>query len=759
MMSSTEMGSMKLVATLAIVGALVLASALRYQPPHPHPVDAPAAEFSAGRAREVLRELVGAGEPHPTGSAANARVRRAIVAHLDRLGYRAELQEAFACGAVRLCADVTNVLARLDGTDGGKAVLLSVHYDSVPAGPGASDDGVGVAAALEVARALKADPPPKNPIILLFNEGEEEDLLGAEAFTSGHPWAKEVGAVVNLEARGTTGASLMFETSDDGGWIIDLFARSVARPASNSIYYTVYKLLPNDTDLTVYKRRGLAGLNFAFIGGEARYHTPRDDFAHSDPGSLQHHGDNALAMVRALAREDLGAHRGAEMVFFDVLALAIVRWPLRWMPLLAVAAALLLVIAAGRTLWRGELRASAIGWGVVGFMAGVLGTGAAGALISAALKASGAVAYRWVAYPAFARAAFLATPVLATGVAATWFGLRASASGLWWGAWAMWGIAALSTAFAAPGVSYPFVVACLVAGLCAIFRAPRLALLLPLAVAALLWTPIVWLLYDALGIPILTGSAVLLTLVLATAGPAWIDAEPPLRRAVLIAASAVIVAGTIAAALAPPFSPDNPRKVNLWYRLNADSQQGAWLASADTGPLPPQLAAAAPFARTPVAALEWMPKLRAYPAPAPRMAFSPPELSVEDQRTTATGRMVRGRLVSPRGAPIAGFVVPRDRVLSVRMNGVFSPDVASKNLVAAPMTDATAWRSYVCTTTGASGVEIEVEVNGTGPVDVHLWDASPGLPQPGNALFAARPAWAVPFDEGDRTVIVAKTRL
>src|SRR5204863_302566 len=85
-----------------------------------------------------------------------------------------------------------------------------------------------------------------------------------------------------------------------------------------------------------------------------------------------------------------------------------------------------------------------------------------------------------------------------------------------------------------------------------------------------------------------------------------------------------------------------------------DSQQGAWLASADTGPLPPQLAAAAPFARTPLAALEWMPKLRAYPAPAPRMAFSPRELLVEDQRTTATGRMVRGRLVSARGGALGG---------------------------------------------------------------------------------------------------------
>ena len=62
-----------------------------------------------------------------------------------------------------------------------------------------------------------------------MNEGEEDDLLGAEAFVAGDPAAKEVGAVVNLEARGTTGASLMFETSDRSGWIVDLFAKSVPK--------------------------------------------------------------------------------------------------------------------------------------------------------------------------------------------------------------------------------------------------------------------------------------------------------------------------------------------------------------------------------------------------------------------------------------------------------------------------------------------------------------------------------------------------
>ena len=753
----TPFASAKLLGALAIVAVFVGASALRYRAPAPKPADAPLTEFSGERAQNVLRGLVADGSPHPTGSAVATRIRQRIVAQLEQLGYGPELQEKFACG-VRLCARVTNVLARLDGANAGKAVLVSVHYDSVPAGPGASDDGSGVAAALEVARALKAGPAAKNAVILLFNEGEEDGLLGAEAFTSTHPWAQQVGAVVNLEARGTTGASLMFETSDASGWIIDLFARSAARPATNSIYYTIYKLLPNDTDLTVYKRRGLAGLNFAFIGGESRYHTPRDDFAHASAGSLQHHGDNALAMVRALAQADLDSPPRTELVFFDVLDFGIVRWPLRWMPVLAIVAVLLLIAAAVRAGRRGEVRGPAVAWGLAAFAAAVVGTGIIGVLLFLLLRLVGAVPYPWIAHPAPARAAFLALPVLVSAAAASWVGRRGGPAGLWWGTWAAWAVASVATAFAAPGLSYPFVLPCLVAAVCELARARRLALFLPVALAALLWCPIAWLLYDGLGMPILAASAALLAIVLSTAAPAWTEPSASVRRCVAIGAAAVVVIGSAVAAFVAPFSPDNPRKLNLWYRVDANGEP-VWLASANTGPLPSSLTKVARFGKTPVAALPWLPDLRAYSAPGPGLLLGAPELLVVEDRIQGTGRSIRARLRSGRAAAIVGFALPRERVASVRMNGVGFTNTASKNLAAASITDAADWRTYACTTTPREGVEVEIELTGTAPVNVHVWDASPGLPLPGRDLLAARPDWAVPFNTGDRTMVLAKATL
>ena len=142
------------------------------------------------------------------------------------------------------------MLARLDGAQQGPAVLLAAHYDSVPAGPGESDDGIGVAAVLEAARALKSLPAPLHTVIFLIDDGEEAGLLGARAFVDFHPWASEVKAAVNVDARGTSGPSLMFETGSANDWAVRLYARSIARPATSSIAYTIYKQLPNDTDFS-----------------------------------------------------------------------------------------------------------------------------------------------------------------------------------------------------------------------------------------------------------------------------------------------------------------------------------------------------------------------------------------------------------------------------------------------------------------------------------------------------------------------------
>ena len=100
--------------------------------------------------------------------------------------------------------NVTNVVARLSWpghcAEGAKAVLVNAHFDSFVSSPGASDDGVGVAAMLgavaalfshtlhpmslmlpspphtytETARALAFGPPLNHPIIFLFNGAEEK---------------------------------------------------------------------------------------------------------------------------------------------------------------------------------------------------------------------------------------------------------------------------------------------------------------------------------------------------------------------------------------------------------------------------------------------------------------------------------------------------------------------------------------------------------------------------------------------------------
>ena len=105
----------------------------------------------------------------------------------------------------------------------------------------------------------------------------------------------------------------MFETSDGNGWLIDQYAQAVPQPLATSLSMDVYRIMPNDTDLTVFKRAGMGGLNFAFGGGVAYYHSAEDTPENLDDDTLQHQGDNALATTRHLGRVDLDKTRSATM--------------------------------------------------------------------------------------------------------------------------------------------------------------------------------------------------------------------------------------------------------------------------------------------------------------------------------------------------------------------------------------------------------------------------------------------------------------
>nr|WP_280521148.1 M20/M25/M40 family metallo-hydrolase [Paenibacillus mangrovi] len=257
------------------------------------------------------------------------------MSELVSLGLSPEIQKAHVTSDVsskfsEVSGTIENIITRIPGTDNSKAIMLAAHYDSTPNGPGAADDGVGIAAMLETIRAIQASGPLKNDLILLMTDGEEEGLLGAKAFMTEHPWAKDVGLVFNFEARGNKGPSFMFETSDQNGWIIKEFMKAAPYPIAYSLIYNVYKLMPNDTDLTIFREKKLVGLNFAFAMGYNSYHKPMDTPENLDPSSLQHQGEYMLSLTRHFGNLELDEVKQEDRVYFNVFGWKMVSYPLSW---------------------------------------------------------------------------------------------------------------------------------------------------------------------------------------------------------------------------------------------------------------------------------------------------------------------------------------------------------------------------------------------------------------------------------------------
>ena len=327
-------------------------------PPAQRGSDAPAAAFSAARAMADVVDLARA--PHPTGSAEEVRVRERSAARLAGLGAEVRIapEPLSREGAERIAkwsgrpapAQVFNVVGVVPGRDrAAPAVLLMAHHDTVWDSPGAADDTAGVAASLEIVRALKAGPPPARDLVVLFTDGEELGLEGAWGFFRDDPLRSRIGAVVNLEARGGGGRAAMFETGRGDGEMMRLFARSVRRPSATSLSSFIYSLLPNNTDFTPAKRAGLPGVNFAFIGRPELYHSPAATPERLDRGALQDMGAQGLDIVRALVSSPRLPRPSPNLVFFDVFGLGLIHYAPVWGWAVAAAAAALLGAAVARS--------------------------------------------------------------------------------------------------------------------------------------------------------------------------------------------------------------------------------------------------------------------------------------------------------------------------------------------------------------------------------------------------------------------------
>src|SRR5215204_4947864 len=721
-----------------LLGAFAAISLLALEPPEPLPASAQASEFSAERAFSHVEQV--AERPHPVGSTANAEVRDYLVGQLEDLGLRPTVQEATSARTKEGTASIArvhNIHARIPGSSPTGHVLLVAHYDSVPRGPGAADDGAGVAAILEIARAITSSSPPRNDIDIVFTDAEEPWLLGAQAFVRDDRLDPRRSVVLNLEARGTSGPALMFQSSSDNASVIPALA-SAQRPIAGSVWEACYQLLPNDTDFTVFRDTGFAGMNFSLVEGSARYHTPEDSPANLDPASLQHMGSTVLATARHFAGQDLGAPRGGSLTYFTVLG-ELVHYPQG----LAVPLAVLAAVVFAATLLYGRrrgVRIRAVGLAAASFLALLVVTMALGIgtwqMLRLLNPGYGSFHTGDTYRPEWYAAGLLALTAVLTVAWYLMMRRRRAPEELILATWAWFVVLAILTAAFVPGAAYLFSWTPLVGSLL-LAAAIRwggqepawryLALSAAALPAVVLLVPLVDLLFS-LGLAFASGPLFITVLVLVTALPV-LDLLA-LRHAWLVPLAAAMVGLVLITAglRIDTYDDKHPRQTRLVYALDANRERAWWL-SADPQPAPwtdryvdtESIEDDDRFPDSPSLSLS----SRYYSGPASVARIEPPDVTVRRSDRDGDTRVLRLRVTPGEGSRIALYADTRSHtVTAATVDGISVEEAPGQR----QDTDPTKW-GFVFHTVPPEGIDVTLELRGEGPLPLRVIGYRDGLPQ------------------------------
>jgi hypothetical protein len=772
-LSKLKSDSVLAVASLFLIVLFVFLSISWIRPPATVPADAPAADFSSGRAKQRLQVI--AREPHPTGSNENARVREYIQNELVALGLNPEVQEAEAFGQPRgafiRAAMVRNVIARLRGTDSSKAILLAAHYDSVSTGPGAGDDGAGVVTLLETLRALKAGPPLKNDVVFLFTDGEELGLLGATAFVDNYPQLRDIGLALNFEARGNRGPSFMFETSDENGGLVAALARAAPRPIANSLMYSLYKTLPNDTDLTVIKRGGVPGFNFAFADGLNHYHTQLDNVEELDERSLQHHGSYALALTRHFGNLDLRETKAPDAVYFNLFGVGLIHYSRSWVIPFTILVTLLFIGVVAVGIKGKHLSISGLALGLLPTLASMLGV----VLVSFfVLKLISELhrGYEWIPYTDpyngwLYKIGFVLLTVAVTSGVYLFFRRKAGLPNLIIGGMCWWLLLLLLFTVFVPGGSYLFTWPLLfnlvgagilfLSGEQKLTSAKRFFVNFLCAIPSLvLIAQIVYMLFIMLGLHSLWVTLLPVVLLLTLLVP-HLDLMTLRKRWLLPIASVAIGFGFIVAGLLTSgFDVSRRHADSLFYVFNADTGRAMWAsldARADEWTSHFLSEDAQP--QTLNNLLPWLTQ-EALQGDAPPVSAPAPNLEVLDNSNNGGARILRMRLVSPRQAPaLIIFADQKTEVVGAVING----KRVEKGKGDANAQDGVNW-GVIYFAPPKEGIELTLELKPSQqPPIFQVQDLSYELPQIPGSSFAARPNYMMPapIRGGSDTTILVKS--
>ena len=302
---------------LALVAAGLLAALAPAARPAPHRplwVTEPAPAV-----QEIAHGLAGFG-PRPAGSAAHD----AAAAWLLETMRGAGLEQVRAWplpGRPRL----RNLVGVLPGEPGGGEVLLTAHYDTVSASPGAGDDASGCAVAIAAAAELRRTPLRHTVRVVLF-DGEETGLHGSRASlrVRGEAGSDATLAVLNLEMLGwreSPGATILaWGVPRDGrlaqppAWLVHALLRAgeaVGWPLAltDPTLRLLSQLLVRSTrpafgtDADPFLAAGVPAVTLSdspLLALDPAYHTAADTAERLDAARLAHWTEATAAAVRRL---------------------------------------------------------------------------------------------------------------------------------------------------------------------------------------------------------------------------------------------------------------------------------------------------------------------------------------------------------------------------------------------------------------------------------------------------------------------------
>lgn len=315
--------------------------------PTPLEASAPNAAFSEERALTYVAQLSQSIGIRNAASANANKTVEFLLAELEkisgmvslgtRLTYQVQtingdfVEPIFGVPQRYIYTDVKNVVAKLTFARGRDRsnILLNAHYDSNIRCPGAADNALSVAMALEILRNLASGERLNQNLIVLFNGAEEWGLLGAHGFLKHYAEGK-IDLALNLEAAGTAGKEMLFQVGPrHENFLLNLYA-SVPRPHAQAVAQDIFSLVPSDTDFRIFVNHGnLSGTDMAITRNGYLYHTPLDTLENIQPGTAQHYGENVLAYLRLLLNVDHldqvlagnAKHATVRHVFFDLFGL------------------------------------------------------------------------------------------------------------------------------------------------------------------------------------------------------------------------------------------------------------------------------------------------------------------------------------------------------------------------------------------------------------------------------------------------------